>query len=167
MSAQVTFVAVDSGPRLADIRLLFLEYAGSLNFSLCFQQFDQELRGLPGEYASPDGRLILCEVDGRPAGCIALKKLEEGICEMKRLYVRPEFRGRGLGLKLVTHLIAEARSAGYSAMRLDTVSGIMDHAIALYRSVGFRNTPPYYASPVANAVYLELELQWLPYGLAD
>jgi ribosomal protein S18 acetylase RimI-like enzyme len=160
MSAQVTFVAVDSGPRLEDIRLLFLEYAGSLNFSLCFQQFDQELRGLPGEYAPPEGRLILCEVDGRPAGCIALKKLEEGICEMKRLYIRPEFRGRALGLKLVIHLIAEARSAGYSAMRLDTVSGIMDHAIALYRSVGFRNIPPYYVSPIANAVYLELDLQF-------
>jgi putative acetyltransferase len=158
MSERPTLVDVDSGLRLENIRALFLEYARSLNFDLCFQQFDQELRELPGEYAPPHGRLILCEVDDRPAGCVALKKLEERICEMKRLYVRPEFRGRDLGLKLVTHLIAEARSAGYSSMRLDTVSGIMDHAIALYRSVGFRDIPPYYASPVANAVYLELDL---------
>jgi putative acetyltransferase len=156
--ARATLVDVDSGPRLEHIRALFVEYARSLNFSLCFQQFDQELRELPGEYAPPHGRLILCEADHRPAGCVALKKLEARICEMKRLYVRPEFRGRDLGLKLVTHLIAEARSEGYSSMRLDTVSGIMDHAIALYRSVGFRDIPAYYASPVANAVYLELDL---------
>jgi ribosomal protein S18 acetylase RimI-like enzyme len=149
---------VDSGRRLEDIRALFLEYGRSLNFSLCFQQFDQELQGLPGEYAPPHGRLILCEVDDEPAGCIALQRVEERISEMKRLYVRPQFRGRGLGLRLVTHLISEARWAGYSAMRLDTVAGTMDHAIALYRSIGFRNIPPYYANPIPNAVYLELDL---------
>ena len=149
---------MDSGSRLEDIRALFLEYGRSLDFSLCFQQFDQELRGLPGEYAPPHGRLILCEVDDKPAGCMALKKLEERICEMKRLYVRPEFRGDGLGLQLVTHLIGEAREAGYSAIRLDTVAGTMDHAIALYRSIGFRDIPPYYPNPIPKAVYLELDL---------
>jgi ribosomal protein S18 acetylase RimI-like enzyme len=152
---------VDSGPKLEDIRALFLEYGRSLNFSLCFQQFDQEVQGLPGEYAPPHGQLILCEVDDKPAGCIALKRLEERISEMKRLYVRPAFRGRGLGLLLVTRLIAEAREAGDFTMRLDTVNGTMDHAIALYRSVGFRDIPPYYQNPIPEAVYLELSLQRL------
>jgi len=151
-------VHVDSGAKLEDIRALFLEYGRSLNFSLCFQQFDQEVQGLPGEYAPPHGRLILCEVDDKPAGCIALKRLEERISEMKRLYVRSEFRGGRLGLQLVTHLIDEARGVGYGTMRLDTVSGTMDHAIALYRSIGFRDIPPYYANPIPNAVYLELDL---------
>ena len=105
-------------------------YAQSLNFNLCFQSFDEELRALPGVYAAPRGRLILAQVDGRAAGCIALKPLEATICEMKRLYVRPSFRGRQLGAALVSRVIDDARAGGYRSMRLDTIGGAMDHAIA-------------------------------------
>jgi putative acetyltransferase len=143
---------------IEEIRALFLEYARSLNFSLCFQSFDQELRELPRPYAPPDGRLILCKVDGAPAGCIALKKLEPAVCEMKRLYVRPGFRGHQLGMKLTTHLIDEARAAGYTRMRLDTIPESMEHAVKLYRSLGFEKIPPYYDNPLPQALYMELDL---------
>jgi ribosomal protein S18 acetylase RimI-like enzyme len=156
---ETEFVQIESGPGIEEIRALFLEYARSLNFSLCFQNFDKELRDLPGEYRPPDGRLILCQVEGKAAGCIALKRLEPQVCEMKRLYVRWEFRGHELGRKLVLHLIEEARRAGYTAMRLDTVRGTMDAAIALYRSLGFREIPAYYKSPVPDALFLELDLR--------
>ncbi len=154
----IEFIQVEPGPALDQIRALFLEYAKSLDFNLCFQNFDKELRELPGEYALPHGRLILCGFNGKPAGCIALKPLEPGICEMKRLYVRPESRGSQLGFKLATHLIDEARRAGYTSMRLDTIRGSMDKAIALYRSLGFKEIPPYYPNPIANALFLELAL---------
>src|SRR5438552_19216411 len=134
----IELIDVESGPCIEQIRELFLEYARSLDFSLCFQSFDRELRELPGPYAIPDGRLILCRFEGMPAGCIALKKLEPGICEMKRLYVRHEFRGHQLGLKLTTHLINEGRRAGYTRMRLDTIRETMQKAIELYQSVGFK-----------------------------
>ena len=154
----ILLIHVESGRAVEQIRELFLEYARSLDFSLCFQSFDRELRELPGPYAFPDGRLILSLLDGAPAGCIALKKLEPGICEMKRLYVRPEFRGHQLGLKLAARLIEEARRAGYAAMRLDTIPAAMEHAIKLYRSLGFREIPPYYDNPIPQALYLELDL---------
>lgn len=144
-----------------EIRALFLEYARSLDFNLCFQSFDQELKDLPGVYALPEGRLILCTLDGKSAGCIALKPLVMkplAVCEMKRLYVRPEFRGRGLGVQLASYLIEEARRAGYAVMRLDTIAGQMDNAIALYRSLGFREIPAYYDNPIPNALYMELKL---------
>ena len=150
---------VESGPALDEVRSLFVEYGQSLNFNLCFQSFDEELRGLPGPYAPPAGRLILAWAGGKAAGCIAMKPLAPGICEMKRLYVRPEFRGHQLGTTLITRLIDDARSAGYTAMRLDTIAGAMDHAIALYRSLGFTDIPPYYPNPVTNALYFELLLQ--------
>jgi putative acetyltransferase len=159
MSELVEFVQVEQGPMLEEIRALFLEYAGSLNFELCFQSFDQELRELPGKYAKPRGRLILCRVDGKTAGCIALKPLEPGFCEMKRLYVRPEFRGRKLGLNLARRIVDEARAIGYSSMRLDTIRGYMDNAIALYESLGFKEIPPYYENPIPNAFYMELSLK--------
>lgn len=158
MSTLVRLTHVKSGQRLEITRTLFLEYARSLDFNLCFQNFDRELEELPGLYDSPHGRLILCEVDGKPAGCIALKPLESGVCEMKRLFVRPEFRGQQLGLKLTKYIIDEARKIGYTAMRLDTVRGPMDNAIALYRSLGFRDIPPYYENPIPNALYMELKL---------
>src|SRR5438132_10021630 len=148
MSELVEFVNVEPGPMLEEIRTLFLEYAGSLNFELCFQSFDQELLELPGKYAMPSGRLVLCRMNGKTAGCIALKPLEPGVCEMKRLYVRPEFRGKKLGLKLAKHIVDEARAIGYSSMRLDTIRGYMDNAIALYTSLGFKQIPPYYENPI-------------------
>jgi len=150
---------VQSGPLLDVIRQLFLEYARGLDFNLCFQNFDKELAGLPGPYAMPRGRLVLCEVDDKAAGCIALKPLESGVCEMKRLFVRPEFRGRHLGTTLAQHIVNEARSIGYSVMRLDTIRGTMDNAIALYSSLGFREISAYYSNPVPNAYYMELDLQ--------
>jgi len=155
---RVRLIQVESGPALELIRSLFLEYAQSLDFNLCFQNFDLELRELPGVYRPPHGRLILCEVDENPAGCIALKSIDSGICEMKRLFVRPEFRGHRLGVQLAEHIINEARMIGYSAMRLDTIRGRMDNAIALYASLGFREIPPYYKNPVPNAYYMELRL---------
>ena len=158
MNDDIRFTHVQSGPALEDIRTLFLEYARGLNFNLCFQNFDRELEELPGAYGLPHGRLILCEVDGRPAGCIAVKPLGSGVCELKRLFVRPEFRRRKLGLKLTQHIIDEARSIGYTVMRLDTIRGTMDNAIALYESVGFRETPAYYHNPIPNAFYMELHL---------
>lgn len=149
---------VGPGPDLEEIRALFREYAESLDFNLCFQSFDKELLELPGDYALPRGRLILAQVDGSAAGCIALKPLDSQYCEMKRLYVRPAFRGRQLGVELVTHVIDEARRSGYTAIRLDTIRGVMDHAIALYQSLGFREIQPYYSNPIPDAMYLELAL---------
>jgi ribosomal protein S18 acetylase RimI-like enzyme len=159
MSDPVELIKVEYGPQLDDIRELFLEYARSLDFDLCFQNFDKELRELPGEYAPPAGRLILCRVKEGVAGCIALKSLGDGICEMKRLFVRPRFRGQGLGMTLGRQIIGEAQHIGYEAMRLDTIAGKMEPAIALYRSLGFREIPPYYDNPIPNAAYFELDLR--------
>jgi ribosomal protein S18 acetylase RimI-like enzyme len=154
----VQFIHVESGPEIDEVRALFREYARSLNFSLCFQSFEEELRDLPGEYGLPHGRLLLSRFEGKPAGCIAMKRLEPRICEMKRLYVRPEFRGRQLGRELTAHLIEEASRMGYAVMRLDTIPGAMEHAITLYRSLGFKETPPYYSNPIPGAIYMELDL---------
>jgi putative acetyltransferase len=158
MSDTVELIQIERGPQLDDIRQLFLEYARSLDFDLCFQNFDKELGELPGEYAPPQGRLILCRFNGAAAGCIALKSLGGDICEMKRLFVRPQFRGKGLGMVLGGRIVEEARHIGYKAMRLDTIAGKMEPAIALYRSLGFREIPPYYDNPIPNAAYFELEL---------
>lgn len=147
-----------SSAQIAQARELFLEYAASLGFSLCFQNFDQELAGLPGDYAPPEGRLLLAEYEGQLAGCVALHKLEPGICEMKRLYLRPPFRGKGLGRALAEHLIAEARQMGYRRMRLDTVEPVMKDAVGMYRRLGFREIPPYRKNPIAGALYMEVEL---------
>jgi len=143
---------------IARIRELFLEYAQSLGFSLCFQSFDKELAGLPGDYAPPDGRLLLGTYDGAPAGCVALHKLETAICEMKRLYVRPEFRGKGLGKVLAERIIADARQIGYRQLRLDTVEPIMRTAVAMYMQLGFRKIAPYRENPIEGALYMELQL---------
>ena len=139
-------------------RALFLEYAESLGFSLCFQSFDKEVAGLPGDYSPPGGRLLLAEHEGKIAGCVALHKLGDGVCEMKRLYVRPEFRGKALGRALAKHVIVEARALGYTRMRLDTIVGKMDSAIALYRELGFREIPPYRENPIPGAIYMEIKL---------
>ncbi len=144
--------------QIAQARELFLEYAQSLGFSLCFQNFDQELAGLPGDYSPPGGRLLLAEFEGELAGCVALHELDRDICEMKRLYLRPKFRGKGLGGILVQAILAEARQIGYLRMRLDTVGPVMKDAVAMYRKLGFREIAPYRANPMAGTLYLELTL---------
>jgi putative acetyltransferase len=153
-------VQAESSAQLAQARELFLEYAESLGFgfSLCFQNFDKELGGLPGDYAPPDGRLLLAECEGQVAGCVALHKLEPGICEMKRLYLRPQFRGRGLGRLLAERIIAEARQIGYQRMRLDTVEPVMKDAVAMYRKLGFAEIAPYRRNPMEGTIYMELTL---------
>jgi ribosomal protein S18 acetylase RimI-like enzyme len=139
------------------VRSLFKEYADSLGIDLCFQDFQEELATLPGSYAPPDGRLLLAFHNDQPAGCVALRPLEPGICEMKRLYVRPAFRSLGVGKLLAEQVISEARTVGYRRMRLDSLPS-MTAALGLYRRLGFREMPPYRANPIEGAVFLELEL---------
>jgi len=145
--------------QLAHVRELFLEYAKWLGFSLCFQGFDQELATLPGRYAPPSGRLFVATVDGQVAGCIGLREMEPGVCEMKRLYVRPQFRGHQLGRVLIHRLLDEARAIGYGRMQLDTIPGQMDRAIALYREFGFTEiTPREDLHPVPGTIWMAKDL---------
>jgi ribosomal protein S18 acetylase RimI-like enzyme len=159
MREQFRIVPAEERAQIDQVRTLFREYASSLGFSLCFQSFDAELAGLPGEYSPPAGQLLLAFCDSTPAGCVALRKLEDGICEMKRLYVRPEFRGQGLGRDLVLTLIEQTRQSMYGKMRLDTIAASMAEAVGLYRSLGFRDIPPYCRNPISGAIYLELDLR--------
>jgi ribosomal protein S18 acetylase RimI-like enzyme len=154
----LTFLQAETPAQIAQARELFLEYAESLGFSLCFQSFDEELAGLPGEYAPPAGRLLLAEYEGKLAGCVALHALEPSICEMKRLYLRPQFRGKGLGRALADHILVEARHIGFERIRLDTVEPVMKDAVAMYRRLGFREIAPYCKNPMAGALYMELLL---------
>jgi GNAT superfamily N-acetyltransferase len=153
----VTIVHACSGRDIAGARALIREYAASLGVSLEFQDFSRELAGLPGEYAPPSGRLLVARIDGEDAGCVALRRLDEGACEMKRLYVRPAHQGRGLGRRLAEALIDEARQAGYTVMKLDTLAP-MRAAMTLYEALGFRDTPPYRYNPIAGSRFLELRL---------
>ncbi|MCG8615937.1 MAG: GNAT family N-acetyltransferase [Desulfobacterales bacterium] len=139
------------------IRVLFREYENYLQVDLCFQSFEAELAELPGKYAPPEGALLMAAEQGNVLGCVALKKLEDGVCEMKRLYVRPDARGTGLGRQLAVRIIRAAREIGYREMRLDTLDKLTA-AIALYRSIGFRETDPYYSNPLPGVVYLTLDL---------
>ncbi|MBV9625089.1 MAG: GNAT family N-acetyltransferase [Acidobacteria bacterium] len=143
---------------VATVRELFSEYAQSLGFSLCFQSFDAELKNLPGDYAPPSGRLLLLTVDLAPAGCVALHRLAAELCEMKRLYVRPQFRAKGLGKLLAERVIDEARQIGYRKIRLDTVAPIMATAVSIYRNLGFQEIAPYRSNPIEGTLYLELAL---------
>ncbi len=150
-------VQVQTGPDINLARELFREYQHSLNIDLCFQDFEHELAGLPGEYASPFGRLFLLYEEKSLAGCVALRRIDDQTCEMKRLYVRPDFRGRKLGKRLTEAVIDESRIIGYKKMKLDTLP-IMTTAITMYRSLGFKPTPPYRNNPVPGALFLELDL---------
>jgi putative acetyltransferase len=154
----IELVHVTTEPYLSEIRKLFREYAASLSFDLCFQGFEAELKELPGTYAPPRGSLLLALQDGKPAGCGAFRPLGGGTCEMKRMYVRPAFRGLGIGRMLAQSLIAEARAQGYLSMKLDTIQTMVE-AITLYRALGFRETDPYTQNPIPGALFFSLTLQ--------
>lgn len=158
---RLTIIQAESAAEMAEARRIFREYADHLGVDLCFQGFEQELAGLPGDYAPPRGRLLLA-VDGeRVAGCVALRPISAGVCEMKRLYVRPEFRGTGLGRRLAIEIMRQGRQIGYRQMRLDTLP-IMKEAIALYRSLNFREIGPYRHNPVEGALFMEAGLDGNP-----
>jgi putative acetyltransferase len=152
------FRQAEAPPDIQQARELFEEYASWLGINLCFQNFDKELAELPGDYAPPNGRLLLAAAADEVMGCVALRKIGDGVGEMKRLYVRPAFRGRGLGRTLTEKLITEAKQIGYARLRLDTLPGKMDQAIAMYCSFGFQEIAPYYKNPVAGATFMELVL---------
>ena len=139
------------------IKELFLEYARAIGVDLCFQNFDEELMSLPGKYAPPYGALLIAKSSGKACGCVALRKIDAQVCEMKRLYVKPEFRKHGLGKVLVERIISEAKQRGYKLIRLDTLA-TMQSAIKLYKIFGFQEIPPYTFNPIPGAVYLELRL---------
>jgi ribosomal protein S18 acetylase RimI-like enzyme len=143
---------------LPAVRRLFEEYAESLEVDLAFQDFERELRELPGDYAPPRGRLLLALDGDEPAGCVALRPYEPGVCEMKRLYVRPEFQSRGLGRRLAEAIVEAGRDAGYGVMRLDTLPS-MEAARRLYRSLGFEEIDAYRFNPVHGTTYFELRLR--------
>jgi GNAT superfamily N-acetyltransferase len=154
--------SVVGGPAIAAIRDLMREYAAFLDADLSFQGFDEELAALPGKYAPPRGALLLASMprtggDPEPAGCVALRPLGENACEMKRLFVRPEFRGCGVGKALAARIIEAGRELGYRKMRLDTLDRLGE-AVSLYRALGFRTIDPYYDNPLPGALFWELEL---------
>ncbi len=154
----MNFVQALSSEEIEQARQLFKEYSAWLQIDLCFQGFEKELAELPGDYASPDGRLMLAYDDQELAGCVALRKIDEGICEMKRLFVRDRFRGKGLGRSMIEAIIREAKQIGYERMRLDTLPPKMDKAIVLYKELGFKEIEPYYNNPVPGAMFMELSL---------
>ena len=153
----VEIVDAHSGELLDRARELFTEYAESLGFDLSFQDFEAELASLPGEFTPPDGRILLAWHDGQVAGCVALRRFGPTACEMKRLYVRPWFRGSGIGWRLATDVIEQARQVGYQEMLLDTVPS-MTTAIALYESLGFEQVAPYRYNPIIGARFMRLVL---------
>ena len=152
-------ILAQSAAEIEHARELFREYEAWLEVDLCFQDFEKELAELPGKYARPEGRLLLAFDKGQLAGCVALRKIGEGVCEIKRLFLRPRFRGQGLGRRLAEATIREAKQIGYERMRLDTLPPQMNDAIALYRSLGFKEIEPYYDNPVPGAKFMELDLR--------
>ena len=147
----------DGNEAVRDARLLFKECASSLGFDLRFRDFARELAELPGEYVSPGGALLVAFCDGQPGACVAMRPLGTGACEMKRLYVRHIYRGKGVGRHLVETIVKVARESGHKAMRLDALPW-MGHAIASYSSLGFKPIPPYRRNPIAGTQSLELNL---------
>ncbi|WP_296386985.1 GNAT family N-acetyltransferase [Reyranella sp.] len=164
MTTPVEIAAPRNDADLEAIKMLFREYAESLGFSLAYQDFEKELADFPGKYAAPEGALLLATAGGEAAGTVALRRLDAGVCEMKRLYVKPAFRGwrtidgRSIGRALAEDIVAIGRERGYQRLRLDTITGKMRQALTLYRSMGFVEIPPYYASPIPDTAYLELVL---------
>lgn len=154
MIAYRLYAAAEPMQPIAD---LFRTYAASIGIDLGFQDFERELADLPGEYAEPDGAIVVAESAGRLAGCVALRKLAPGVCEMKRLFVKPEFRGRGIGKRLVEEIVRIARTKGYAAMRLDTLA-TMREAVKLYEAAGFKEIEPYRFNPLPGAMFMELDL---------
>jgi len=153
----IEIVEATAAVQLAEVRALFEEYWTSFGFTPCFQNFGTELDGLPGSYVRPGGRLALAIVEGRPAGCVALRPLDSERSEFKRLYVRPDFRGRNIGHQLLSWVIAEAKAASYRQLVCDTMPAMVD-ALAMYRRAGFALTEPYGANPTPGAIYLRLDL---------
>lgn len=151
-------IRAQTADEMETVRALFREYERFLRVDLCFQGFAEELATLPGRYAPPQGRLLLAQESERVAGCVALRPLqEEGACEMKRLFVRPAYRGQGLGRMLAQRIIHEAITAGYTMMRLDTL-GTLERAMQIYAALGFQRCAPYYANPLPGVVYWERAL---------
>ena len=150
-------VAVRRAEHHVIVRNLFREYAASLGIDLAFQNFDQELAELPGRYAPPQGELLMAELQGIWVGCIGMRELSRTIAEMKRLFVRPAARGRGVARRLTKEIMGIARSRGYRTMRLDTLAS-MDSAASLYRSLGFAEIEPYYHNPIPGTQFFEAKL---------
>ncbi len=155
--SRVRLLAVHDAETVPLIRSLFEAYAAEIQVDLCFQGFAAELASLPGHYAPPGGRLVLARAGETPVGCVALRRLDGSICEIKRLYVGPLWRGQGIGRRLALAVIEAAQEIGYERMRLDTLA-TMSAARGLYRALGFREIPAYCHNPVPGAVFLELAL---------
>ena len=151
-------IPVKTAKHLDETRQLFREYENFLGVDLCFQGFEEELARLPGEYVPPKGSLLLAVEGKHTAGCVALRPFNGDVCEMKRLYVRSEYRGVGLGRRLAKKIIKEAEKIGYSSMQLDTFDNLKE-AVGLYESLGFKRVDPYYNNPLPGVIYWQLQLK--------
>ena len=160
MSMSLRALSASDTTELEHVRQFFRNYAAWLGVDLSFQGFADELANLPGAYGEADGRLFFAEIDGRPAGCVGIRRFSEGVCEMKRLYVDPDARGRGLGRQLALQAIKAAQALGYRRILLDTMP-MMRIAVKLYRELGFTEAPAYYPTPIEGTIFLTLDLsQW-------
>lgn len=154
----IQIIQAETPSQIEQARILFREYEAWLGLDLCFQSFEQELADLPGKYAPPDGCLFLASEGEKILGCVAMRKIDAETCEMKRLFVRENGRGKGIGRELVKRVIERARRSGYRKMRLDTLAAQMSKAVEIYRSFGFRQIPAYYDTPIAETIFMELIL---------